>query len=61
MQHRLQQALGTEARFALAMSMSELAREFAKAGLRERRPEHSEDELLRELTNRLHGRSIGPR
>ncbi|MEX1185910.1 MAG: hypothetical protein WEA80_04915 [Gemmatimonadaceae bacterium] len=61
LQHHLHQALGTEARFALAMSMSELAREFAKAGLRDRRPDHSEDELLRELTHRLHGRLIGPR
>lgn len=60
-QHRLHQALGTEARFALAMSMSELAREFAKAGLRDRHPEYAEAKLLRELTNKLHGRLIGPR
>ncbi|MEO7647859.1 MAG: hypothetical protein ABIV11_06435 [Gemmatimonadaceae bacterium] len=58
-QHRLHQALGTEARFALAMSMSELAQEFAKAGLRNRHPEYAEAELLRELTNELHGRLIG--
>lgn len=61
MQRRLHQALGTEGRFALAMSMSELAREFAKAGLRSRHPEYAEEELLRELTNVLHGRSIGRR
>lgn len=58
-QHRLQQALGTEGRFALALNMSELAREFAKAGLRRRRPECAEEDLLRELTNELHGRAIG--
>lgn len=61
LQHRLHQALGPEARFALAMDMSELAREFAKASLRNRHPDHSEDELLREMTNRLHGRLIGNR
>jgi hypothetical protein len=60
-QHRLYQALGTEGRFALALSMSELAREFAKAGLRNRHPEYTEDALLRELTNELHGHSIGRR
>lgn len=59
-QHRVHQALGTEARFLLAMSMSELAREFAKAGIRDRHPEYADAELLRELTNRLHGRLIGP-
>lgn len=57
LQHRLHQALGTEGRFALAMSMSELAREFAKAGLRRRHPEYAEDELLRQLAKSLHGRS----
>lgn len=61
MQHRLHRALGTEARFALAMSMSDLGREFAKAGLRDRHPEYPEDQLLRELTNKLHGHLIGPR
>ncbi|MCR4341457.1 MAG: hypothetical protein NUW01_16390 [Gemmatimonadaceae bacterium] len=52
MQHRLHQALGTEARVALAKSASELAREFAKAGLRDRHPEYTEEELLRELANK---------
>lgn len=61
MQHRLHQELGTEARVALAMSASELAREFAKAGLRDRHPEYTEEELLRELTNKLHGPLIGSR
>lgn len=52
---------GFTARFALAMSISELAREFAKAGLRNRHPEYAENELLRALTNKLHGRLIGSR
>lgn len=60
-QHRLHQALGTEGRFALALSMSELARSFAKAGLRDRHPEYAEAELLRALTSKLHGRLIGSR
>lgn len=60
-QHRLHQALGPEGRFALALSMSELAREFAKAGLRNRHPEYAGDELLRELTNELHGRTVDRR
>lgn len=49
-QHRLHEALGSEARVALAMSASDLAREFAKAGLRDRHPEYTEEELRRELT-----------
>lgn len=61
MQRRLHQALGPEARFALAMSMSELAREFAKAGLRTQHPEYGEAELMRELTNQLYGRSLSRR
>lgn len=56
-QQRLLRALGPEERFILAMSVSELAREFAKAGLRDRHPEYSEKELVRELTYKLHGRS----
>lgn len=57
-QHRLQRVLGTEGRFALALSMSELARQFATAGLRNRHPEYTDMQLRRELANQLHGRTI---
>lgn len=49
-QHRLQQALGPAGRFELALELSQLAREFAKAGLRQKRPDLSEEQLSRELT-----------
>jgi len=55
-QEQLHDALDVEGRFQLAMRMSELAREFAKAGLRDRRPELGEHELLRELARTLYGR-----
>jgi hypothetical protein len=54
-QERLHDALGPEGRFELAMRMSELAREFAKAGVRERHPDFTEREVLRELARFLYG------
>jgi hypothetical protein len=54
-QERLHQELGPEGRFELAMRLSDLAHEFAKAALRDQHPEYSEEELLRELTKQLHG------
>jgi len=56
-QKALHDALGPEGRFQLAMRMSELAREFAKAGLRERHPDFSEDDVARELARMFYGRS----
>ncbi len=38
------------------MQMSELAHEFAKAGLRSQRPDLTEPELMRELARVLYGR-----
>ena len=55
LQHQLQQELGPEGRFALALELSHVAREFALSGLRQRRPELSEQELARELTWILYG------
>jgi len=55
-QEQIHTALGVEGRFQLAMRMSELAREFAKAGLRSRYPSFGGDELLRELTRTFYGR-----
>jgi hypothetical protein len=54
-QDELHEMLGPEGRFELAMRMSELAREFAVAGLREGRPELSESEVRRELVGVLYG------
>lgn len=54
----LHQSLGPADRFAMAMSLSELAREFAIAGLRERHPGYAEDDLIRELVRRLRNSSI---
>jgi len=54
-QEQLHTALGIEGRFMLAMRMSELAREFAKAGLRDRQPSIAEHQLLRELVRTFYG------
>jgi hypothetical protein len=54
-QDRLHDALGPEGRFRLAMKMSELAREFAKAGVRARNPNLADDQVARELTTILYG------
>lgn len=48
-QEKLHDSLGPEGRFRLAMRLSTLAREFAKAGVRDRHPELSEREVMREL------------
>ncbi len=55
-QEELHDKLGPEGRSRLAMQMSELAHEFAKAGLRAQRPDLSEPELMRELARVLYGR-----
>lgn len=56
-QERLHDELGPEGRFRLAMSMSELAREFARAGVRERHPGFTEEEVSRELARLFYGRA----
>ena len=56
-QERLHDDLGPEGRFLLAMRMSELAREFAKAGVRERNPDLTEGEVVRELARLFYGRA----
>jgi len=48
-------ALGPEGRFLQAWELSELLREMAKAGLRSRHPEYSEEEILRALTAQMYG------
>ena len=54
-QDRLHDALGPEGRFRLAMKMSELAREFAKAGVRDRNPDLADDQVARELATIFYG------
>lgn len=49
-QDRLHDAMGPEGRLLLALRMSDLAREFAKAGVRDRHPQFTDGEVLRELT-----------
>lgn len=48
--------LGPAGRFRLAMQMSELSHEFAKAGVRQAHPELAEPEVGRELVRILYGR-----
>lgn len=54
-QDRLHDALGPEGRFRLALKMSELAREFAKAGVRDRRPGLPDEQVARELATIFYG------
>lgn len=51
----LNRAAGPVKRFEQALELSDFLRELAKAGLRARHPEYSEEELLRELTRQMHG------
>jgi hypothetical protein len=55
-QDRLHDAMGPAGRFELAMQMSELAREFALAGVRDRHPDWTEAQIRRELVRILYGR-----
>ncbi|HYK05977.1 MAG TPA: hypothetical protein VE974_29810 [Thermoanaerobaculia bacterium] len=56
-QEKLHDALGPEGRFQLALRMSHLAREFAKAGVRERHPDFTASEVDRELARLFYGRT----
>ena len=56
-QEKLHDSLGPEGRLQLAMQMSNLAREFAKAGVRDRHPHFSEQEVLEELARLFYGRT----
>jgi hypothetical protein len=55
-QESLHRAMGPEGRLRLAMRMSDLTHEFAKAGVREKHPDYGEVDVLRELTRILYGR-----
>jgi hypothetical protein len=55
-QDELHAKLGPEGRFNLAMRMSELAREFAKAGVRDRHPDYTDDQIFRELVRVLYSK-----
>ena len=51
----LNRALGPERRLIQALELSDFLHQLAKAGLRSRHPEYSEDDLLRNLTLQFHG------
>jgi len=59
-QDQLHDAMGPEGRFQLAMRMSELAREFAKAGIRDRHPQLADDDILIELRNIFYSKRVRP-
>jgi hypothetical protein len=54
-QAELHKALGVEGRVRMAMEMSDLAREFALAGVRTRHPGLSEAEVSAQLIRELYG------
>jgi hypothetical protein len=56
LQDELLDRLGPGGRIQLAMRMSDLAREFAIAGLRSKWPMADETELRRELVRELYGK-----
>ena len=55
--HELLRALSPERRLEAAMGLSRTVRALAEAGLRERHPNASDDEIRTRLTVRLYGRS----
>ena len=50
----LNRAAAPSQRFLQALEVSDLLREMAKAGLRARHPEYSEEELLRALARQMY-------
>jgi hypothetical protein len=54
-QAELNRALGPEKRLRMVMEISDFAREFAKARIREQHPEYDESEVLLALTEELYG------
>jgi hypothetical protein len=54
-QTEAQRRLGVSGRFRIAVEMSELTRQLARAGLRARHPEIREDCLDKELVRELYG------
>jgi hypothetical protein len=57
-QLHVQRRLGVSGRFRAAVAMSELTRKLARAGLRARRPDLTEQELDQELIRQLYGQRI---
>lgn len=51
----LNRALGPERRFLQALELSDFLRQMAKAGLRSRHPEYSDEDLMRALTLQFYG------
>lgn len=55
-QAALHDKLGPEGRFHLAMRMSELAREFARAGVRARHPDYTDEQIFHEIVKSFYGK-----
>jgi hypothetical protein len=60
-QTEIHRHLGLQGRFRLAIEMSELVREFAKAGVRSRHPDLDERGVLAKLMHELYGVNAGSR
>jgi hypothetical protein len=52
---KLNRALGPERRFIQALELSDFLRQMAKAGLRSRHPEYTDEDLMRALTLQFYG------
>ena len=59
--HQLLRGQAAHERAAQAMSLSSMVRELAAAGIRQRHPDASEDEVRVRLTARLYGRAVAQR
>jgi len=55
-QERIHRQLGPSGRLELAIELSEVARSFTVAGIRQRHPEYSEQDAIRALAEQLYGR-----
>lgn len=53
MQARIHASMTGEQRLLLALEMSQIAKEFAKAGIRSRHPDWPEDQVIREFRRSL--------
>ena len=55
-QERIHRELGPAGRLKLAIELSEVARSFTIAGIRQLHPEYSEQDAIRALAEQLYGR-----
>lgn len=55
----LNRSVGPGRRFAQAMELTDLLRQMARAGLKSRHPEYSDEEIARALTLQFYGDAPG--